>query len=449
MRRVWSVLACVLALGPAVARAVPVEIRKFTDIDFLPTASTGGSVAEVGDQNGDGVPDVAVSGGVDENVDDIRPTRLALFSGADGTRLAAYTNNDATLDVGVDIVLLPDLTDDGRPEFAASITSGILPLNNQRRVEIFRFDGAAIHVHETLTDGPAQTSGSGFGASLSAPGDLDGDGEPDLVIGGDYGFDGGRAVVFSTSGESLLQLPGPMLGDRYGEAVSDATPPGATGTFGFFLGSEGYDLPMLDYAGRVILYEPDPMNPGPMLILREVNTIVGDQADGGYGATNAGIGDLDGDGVSEVLVSNEPFFPAGRRVRVHNGATGDILYNYSAFGTFGQSLAGLGDVDGDRVPDFAVGSDNASGVRVYSGASGALIGFLPGGYDIGGAADIDGDGLRDVLTAGYGGEAWATSLAPDASDRAAQMQAVVDGESFADAGDLVWGLRLQAGLVDF
>ncbi|MBZ0253505.1 MAG: hypothetical protein K8I02_09210, partial [Candidatus Methylomirabilis sp.] len=96
MRRVWSVLACFLALGPAVARAAPVEIRKFEDTDFLPTASTGGSVAEVGDQNGDVVPDVVVSGGVDENVDDLRPTRLALFSGADGMLLAAFTNDDAT-----------------------------------------------------------------------------------------------------------------------------------------------------------------------------------------------------------------------------------------------------------------------------------------------------------------------------------------------------------------
>jgi len=81
----------------------------------------------------------------------------------------------------------------------------------------------------------------------------------------------------------------------------------------------------------------------------------------------------------------------------------------SGLTNFGERLDGIGDVDGDGVPDFAVASSrddtiasDAGRVRVYSSADGATLCTFYGeaeddhfGDDIAGLGDIDGDGHAD------------------------------------------------------
>jgi hypothetical protein len=75
---------------------------------------------------------------------------------------------------------------------------------------------------------------------------------------------------------------------------------------------------------------------------------------------------------------------------------------------FGRSVSGAGDIDGDGVVDFAVGTDQPFGgagyVQVYSGATGAIILTIPSGfgnvsfgYAVSEAGDLDGDGFGDML----------------------------------------------------
>ena len=80
-------------------------------------------------------------------------------------------------------------------------------------------------------------------------------------------------------------------------------------------------------------------------------------------------------------------------------------------GQFGYAVAMLGDVNADGVPDFAVGlplddtsAMNAGRVRVYSGATGALLFNVNGlnagdefGYSLVGIPDTDGDGKAEIL----------------------------------------------------
>lgn len=159
----------------------------------------------------------------------------------------------------------------------------------------------------------------------------------------------------------------------------------------------------------------------------------------GYDAT--GIGDINGDGMDDVLVSSG--FSAGPVVYVvYGNATGtgaDISYDMSGIGPltapaggfaiigpssgyFGTSVSGVGDVNNDGYADFVVGSVNTRAAYVVYGGpqNGATLNISSGtiapsrGYRINmpttisaiadmvsGAGDFNGDGLADVAIADY------------------------------------------------
>jgi hypothetical protein len=80
------------------------------------------------------------------------------------------------------------------------------------------------------------------------------------------------------------------------------------------------------------------------------------QVGGQFRQGPAVVGDIDDDGVPDLVVG----YPELGRVVIFSGATGRRLLTLpprpqpEAF--FGTTLAGLGDVNGDGVPDLAVGA---------------------------------------------------------------------------------------------
>jgi FG-GAP repeat protein len=120
-------------------------------------------------------------------------------------------------------------------------------------------------------------------------------------------------------------------------------------------------------------------------------------------------GDLDGDGLTDLLVGVDygglSYPGLVRALRGYDGS--DLFVIHGAPNEIlGWSIAGLDDVDGDHVPDFAASSAAAGGqVVVYSGATQAQIYAVPGAqYEtkLLALGDVDGDLVTDFAAARRG-----------------------------------------------
>jgi hypothetical protein len=130
------------------------------------------------------------------------------------------------------------------------------------------------------------------------------------------------------------------------------------------------------------------------------------------GGVNVGTGDMNGDGLSEIVTAP---VVGSTLTRVYDGATNGLLKAFDAFAGFtgGVSVA-AGDLTGDGLADIIVGAGPGGGphVKAFDGVSGGLIrsffvndpnvpGAPPvsitGGVTVA-ASDINGDGVADILT---------------------------------------------------
>ncbi|MCB9898931.1 MAG: hypothetical protein H6825_13080 [Planctomycetes bacterium] len=134
------------------------------------------------------------------------------------------------------------------------------------------------------------------------------------------------------------------------------------------------------------------------------------------GSSIADAGDVDGDGVSDVIFGAPDadffLFHSTGRIVVRSGRTGEILFSWSSTGPgerFGHAVTGLGDVDGDgfcdvaaSAPGYHVGADYDR-IRLYGGADGALLRDLEfstdddTGWSLAGGGDTNANGVLELL----------------------------------------------------
>jgi hypothetical protein len=138
-----------------------------------------------------------------------------------------------------------------------------------------------------------------------------------------------------------------------------------------------------------------------------------------FGAAKSSAGDIDGDGFDDIIIGAPLAGPNSvnpGRAHVYSGATGQELLQIPGFGKddyFGRSVAGAGDTNGDGVPDILVAgwyhSERGTPYgRVYllSGTDGKLLRTLTSyeaedgfGYTITSLGDLNGDGVHEIAIA--------------------------------------------------
>ncbi len=141
----------------------------------------------------------------------------------------------------------------------------------------------------------------------------------------------------------------------------------------------------------------------------------GEAAEDQFGWIARNIGDVDGDGINDVVVS-APTHGAksshAGRIYVYSGKSGQLLW--SADGAQGDELGtgveAAGDTDCDGIPDVVASGPSAKGVAyIYSGREGRVLHRFHSvnpqesfGNHISGAGDVDGDGCADIIVGSPG-----------------------------------------------
>jgi hypothetical protein len=246
------------------------------------------------------------------------------------------------------------------------------------------------------------------GYAVADAGDVNGDGVPDIVSGAPgVGNAVGHAYVYSgATGNTLLRLHGHHPGDQFGAAVASAGDVNGDGHADLLIGAPGSGSAV----GRAYVISGRTHH--------VIRVLSAHRPGDGFGVGTARSDDLNGDGVSDLIVgASSSATPGHGAAYVYSGKTGRLLFRIRgehgnvAFGVF--FVAGVGDTNGDGVPDIYVGdyaSNNAGSAggfaAVYSGVDGSRLHAWRGaaGEGLGpgrAAGDLNHDGRVDLIIGEY------------------------------------------------
>jgi len=398
------------------------------------SAQLGFPVAYAGDLNGDGLGDVA-AGAVLYDFDHVDGGSIIVWHGTPtgggiidyaaqryGTQSLGY--------FGASIARAGDVNGDGYDDLLASE-----PLRDGTHAG----EGAAFVYHGSETGIPSMpnwtTTGNSpsafYGFPVAGAGDVNGDGFADALVGGP-----GHSNTLDLQGEARLffgsetglstsadwSIEGESESDRLGQGLAGVGDVNGDGFSDIAVSAPYYDH-VLPNDGAVFVYHGS--SSGPSLT---PDWMVGGEQEGAALTNVAAAGDINGDGYADVLIGNQ-FWDAGPtqvgKVDLYYGSPSGLSSTsaWTIVGTFnggwlGRSVSTAGDVNRDGYSDIIVTEENYDDTYLNQGAVYIYLGG-PSGLTFGSfhtsdqentsygnsastAGDLNGDGYADVIVGATG-----------------------------------------------
>ncbi len=387
-----------------------VSIYPFTVAGADDTGWLGRAVSGAGDVDDDGKADFIVGepgvGGMGNRIG-----KAYVYSGATGAVIHTVSGDaSGGTQFGLSVGGVGDVDEDGFDDFIVGEPKH--PGSGTQQGRVYVFSGATGLALYTIT---GTEDGAFLGSSVASAGDVDGDEVPDFIVGEPNrdagGSSRGRATVFSgATGSVIYTKDGAENGALFGSAVSGAGDVNEDGLADFLVGEPNASGGGLAN-GTAYVYSGATGN--------VIHTIVGTDNLGTLGSSVSPLGDINGDGKDDFIIG-EPLAGGSfrGRVRVYSGADASILFTKlgsSNGANFGQSIAVVGDTNGDSIPEWIVGEPygdvggtNRGVAYLYDGALGTELSTAVGqedgaylGYAVGGAGDLNSDGKLDFIVGEY------------------------------------------------
>jgi FG-GAP repeat/Putative metal-binding motif len=440
---------------------------KLTASDAKATAVFGGSVSGAGDLNGDGYDDLVVGAYGDVQSGIVSGSAYVYYGSATGINSAsedklAPSDGEDDDNFGLSVSSAGDIDGDGYDDLVVGA-----PAQNEAGTNsgsAYVYYGSSTGIDGASEDKLAASDAVGdnmFGSTVSGAGDLNGDGYDDLVVsapgdddngsysGTGYVYYGSAAGIDSASEDKLTASDG-AVSDYFGWSVSDAGDLDGDGYDDLVVGAER-DSTSGNMSGAAYVYYGSATGIDSAL---EVKLTASDAATYDiFGCSVSGAGDLDGDGYDDLVVGSYWDDDAGSNsgsayVYFSSAAGIDsasedklIASDGASDDSYGLSVSGAGDLDGDGYDDLVVGafydddgSSKSGSAYVYGGGCRELDGDADGdGY----LCDVDCDG-SDATT--YPGAAFAESTTDCMTDK--------DGDGYGDdspAGGVTAGTDCDDG----
>lgn len=472
-----------LAFSAAGGQSNPVgaEPRPGELLGSLPDGMVGRAVSGVGDFNGDGRPDLllgapgaspefVVRRGISYLVfgsPDLasRGRLLEDLSGGHGMAIPGLAAEDYA---GISVGGAGDINGDGLQDLLIAAT-GADPGGFDRAGTVYVVFG---HENPPDTLNLASLNGeAGFaihgsqifeqlGTSIDGAGDFNGDGIDDLIVGARFSDALGRRdagasyLIFGSTEPFESDIVTSSIGGSQGVVFAGASPHDASGSVvghagdvngdGFadvIIGAPGADIPSTEDQGAAYVVFGDSSARG-VVDLSSIDgsngfLITGLDANGAPGRSAGAAGDVNGDGIADVIVGQRGSVGSdGGSARIVFGRTssfpntitsenltavgGVFLQGGAAERNFGHAVGPAGDLNKDGIPDVAVSSFRSGiisetyilfgGIEIQSTIidTGQITGnkgitarsplpYSGAGFALSAAGDINGDGTDDLL----------------------------------------------------
>ena len=315
-----------------------------------PGANFGAAVSGRIDVDGDGFDDLLIGAPLDTNTKSHEGLMFAYSPHLHSYPFYWYGNNTGG-HFGASLRSLEaDLDSDGIDDFIVGepAVDGAAVISSAGGVVLFTIFGQA---------------GSGFGTDVCRGGDLDNDGTSDFVVGAPDNVDSsssktGRVLAFSGTSGSLLWTVDGAPDSKFGQSLTQPGDLDGDGDGDIVVGvprhlDAGSNMTgcvtVLSGANHSVLYK-----------------VFGDSANDTFGHSVHGVGgDIDDDGTIDLIVGAPQLLGSNvGYARTISGATGATLFTFTEHTTdpntssaYGKDVVG-GDFDGDGRTDVLIGGNN-------------------------------------------------------------------------------------------